>query len=415
MTVVGIWTGRHANALLKALRLTNEAFAKRLGTAVRTVAKWNAQPDIEPTPEMQAALDTLLASTSDEVKARFTLILSGDIVAPSPNNGRVADLSDIQTFLADLTSSSTGNEVISQLDQATHALAEVHTQAPAKRLLGQALEMHKQVQKLLQGRLRLSQRRDLFRIESDLLAHACILLGDLKHDQAAEDYGRAALALAQEAESNQAVARTALAKTLRWRERFIESANMARQGFESCPPSTVRTQLASQEANAAALLGDTGRACEALRRAEKAAEVAQADSGVSAWSFPTARQAIFALSVATHTGDPDAALRAARMADAGWAAGEPQVAANWAQIRVGAGIAHLERDELDDTLREVTPVLSLAPDLRVATVTGYMENLDRRLKHPRFNASKVAVDLRHKLRDFNAIALREDQSTESGT
>ena len=40
MEVVDIWTGRTAGCLRTALRMTNEEFAQRLGTAVRTVAKW---------------------------------------------------------------------------------------------------------------------------------------------------------------------------------------------------------------------------------------------------------------------------------------------------------------------------------------------------------------------------------------
>jgi tetratricopeptide (TPR) repeat protein len=329
---------------------------------------------------------------------------NGSPMSPSKGN-RVVDSTDIGAFLADLTASTTSNEVIGRLDRAVIALAEMHTQVPAKRLLGQASQLHRQAQDLLRGRLRLSQRRDLFRIESDLLAHTCLLLGDINRDQAAEQYGCVALALAQEAGSNQAVARTALAKTLRWRERFVESADMARLGFECSPVSTVRTQLASQEANAAALLGDGRRAHDALRRAEEAAEVAPSDSGVTAWSFPTARQAIFALSVAAHTGDPHAALRAARLADEGWAAGEPQVVANWAQIRVGAGLAHLDLGDLDAAVDEATPVLSLPPELRVATVTGYTGNLDRRLAHSRFRSSRLASDFRRKIREFNATAL----------
>src|SRR2546423_4070506 len=78
MQVVSIWTGRHATALRTALRLTNEAFAQTLGTATRTVAKWNAQPDLVPVPELQRTLDTSLQRASDEAKARFSSLVGGD-------------------------------------------------------------------------------------------------------------------------------------------------------------------------------------------------------------------------------------------------------------------------------------------------------------------------------------------------
>ena len=38
MEVIASWTGRHADALRQALRMTNESFAEHLGVAVRTVA-----------------------------------------------------------------------------------------------------------------------------------------------------------------------------------------------------------------------------------------------------------------------------------------------------------------------------------------------------------------------------------------
>lgn len=114
----------------------------------------------------------------------------------SPSNGsRAVDSTDIGAFLADLTASATSNEVIGRLDRAVIALAEMHTQVPAKRLLGQASQLHRQAQDLLHGRLRLSQRRDLFRIESGVLAHTCLLLGDINRDQTAEEYGCVALTL----------------------------------------------------------------------------------------------------------------------------------------------------------------------------------------------------------------------------
>ncbi|GAA0720630.1 hypothetical protein Drose_06900 [Dactylosporangium roseum] len=77
--VVDEWTGRRAALLRRALRLTNERFAERLGTAIRTVAKWNAEPAMVPTPDMQHALDTLLTQSSDGAKARFAMLLTSEI------------------------------------------------------------------------------------------------------------------------------------------------------------------------------------------------------------------------------------------------------------------------------------------------------------------------------------------------
>lgn len=320
----------------------------------------------------------------------------------------------IETLVAEVLGSDTSDGAIDQLARAVDSLAESHTQAPARRILAEGLRLHRQVSALVIGKQRLGQRRELFRIESALLAHLCILLDDVKRNETAQAYGAAALSFAAESETNQAIARSALAKALRWAERFTESADMARSGYECSPDTPIRVQLASQEANAAALLGDAGRARKALRRAERAAETVTGDSGISAWSFPAGRQAIFALSVAIETGDPDAALRAAAKADAAWSAGDSMALANWAQIRVGAGIAHLLKGSLDGAVAEVAPVLTLPPERRVSTVTAYMTHLDRRLRKGQLGESKAAVELRRSIREFNMAALPGDDFMENG-
>ncbi|MEU5884412.1 hypothetical protein [Spirillospora sp. NPDC047279] len=410
MHVVDIWTGRHANALQKAMRLTNEDFAlQELGVAVRTVAKWHANPDVEPTTELQRALDTSLSNASEAEKARFTLLLeeaSGD--RPQMPQSQVTSPNDIESLASGLTATSVTDDAVTELSQAVESLAESHTKAPAGRVLKEALRLHERTQGLLEKQMRLRQRRELYKAEASLLAHACLLFGDLKQDSIADRYGLTALAFAQEAETNPAIALSARAKNLRWQERFIESANVARHGYECSPATPIRIQLASQEANAAALLGDSTRAREALRRAESAAETVSQDSGRSAWSFAKGRQALFALAVATELGDADVALQAVEAADAGWAAGEPCIPANWAQIRVGAGLAHLMVGSLDGTIEEVTPMLSLAPELRVATVTDYVSKLDRRLASPKFHNTRQVDDLRQQLHEFNKAALSDD-------
>jgi hypothetical protein len=92
------------------------------------------------------------------------------------------------------------------------------------------------------------------------------------------------------------------------------------------------------------------------------------------------------------------------MAHNAWASGVPRVSATWAQIQAGAGIAHLMKDSLDQTIQEVRPVLALAPEFRVATVTAYLRDLDQRLANPRFERSKDAVVLRRDIRAFITAA-----------
>lgn len=305
--------------------------------------------------------------------------------------------------------SNLGEDTLAALAENTHRLAEEHSRTAPADLLVDVLSTHRSVQELLRGgRQRLRQTRDLISLDTQLLAHTCILLGDLHHDEVAITYGKAAHRYAQEAGVNPAEALSALAKTERWRGNYARSAELARQGYECSPPAPVRVLLAAQEANAVGLLGDHGRAQRALSRAEEAAAGPLAeDSGVTPWSCPRPRQALYALSVAvrTGTGNPDGALRAAQAADAGWAEGEPWIYGTWAQIRFGAGIAHVLKDDLDGAIQQVTPALELAPEFRLATITGYITELDTRLGAPRFRGSATAARLCEQIRWFAAVPL----------
>jgi 2'-5' RNA ligase len=145
-------------------------------------------------------------------------------------------------------------------------------------VIAEVLGLHREVQALLRsGKQRLRQTRELLRIDSGLLAHACVLLGDLGRDQAARDYGTAALLFAQEAEADEGIAWSVKSKTARWQNRFVESAELARRGFEVSGPTPTKVELAYREAIAIALnavcwhllVGDQPSARELSREARR--------------------------------------------------------------------------------------------------------------------------------------------------
>jgi hypothetical protein len=310
------------------------------------------------------------------------------------------EISDLMAWVAN---SNTTDDAIDQIAHVSAYLAQVHSQISPQMVLDGVLQAHQKIRSCLRsGKQRLRQTRELLRIDSDLLAHACLLLGDLGQDRKASQYGAAALILAQEAGSDQAIAWSAQAKTARWQKKYVESAEAARRGFEVSALSPTKVELAYREANAIALFGDAARARQALHRAQEVTEAlpARHDSAASAWSFPTGRQAIFTLSVAIHTGDPDGALRAAAMAEQGWASGEPKIPANWAQIKAGSSIAYLMKDSLDGAAYQIAPVLDLPKELRVSTVTGYLQKLRSLLAQPRFSKSETVARLTFQIRDF---------------
>jgi hypothetical protein len=349
-------------------------------------------------PKLARDIDEALAAGGEIIRAA-----AGSDTAEGARAG-TAEALNVITWI---TATNASDDAIAELERSAQYLAEAHGRMPAGKVLG----VHQAAHALLRGgRQRLAQTRDLQRIDSGLLAHACLLLGDLGQYEAARAYGSAALVCAQEAGADEGLAWTAMAKTARWQDRFAEAGTLAARGFEASGQPPVRAELAYREANAIALFGDVLRARDALRRADLASDGLE-DAGTSAWSFSRGRQAIFRLSVCIHTGDPDGALRAAQDADAYWDAGGGKVMATWAQVRAGAAMAYLLKAELDGAAGQLRPVLELPADQRISTVTGYLDEISGMLRTRRFAASLLAVQLGEQVREFTAAGVTATMDT----
>lgn len=75
MNVVETWTGRTACLLQQAMRLTNEAFAERLGISERTISRWHANPAMTHRTEVQQILDIAYEEAGEAVRQRFALLI----------------------------------------------------------------------------------------------------------------------------------------------------------------------------------------------------------------------------------------------------------------------------------------------------------------------------------------------------
>jgi transcriptional regulator with XRE-family HTH domain len=83
--VTEAWTGARATALRKALRLTIDQFANRLGMSPRGVAHWRANPDVVPRVAQWDRLDDLLDNASPAARKRFEELTSATTASnPTP-------------------------------------------------------------------------------------------------------------------------------------------------------------------------------------------------------------------------------------------------------------------------------------------------------------------------------------------
>lgn len=72
---VATWTGHTACLLQKALRMTNEEFAERLGLSDRTISRWHSSPTMTHRSEVQQILDLAYERAGEAVHRRFALLM----------------------------------------------------------------------------------------------------------------------------------------------------------------------------------------------------------------------------------------------------------------------------------------------------------------------------------------------------
>jgi hypothetical protein len=72
----------------------------------------------------------------------------------------------------------------------------------------------------------------------------------------------------------------------------------------------------------------------------------------------------------------------------------------WSLIQAGAGIAHLMKGDLPAAGERLTQVTQLPPDLRISTITGYLEDMDALLRGHRFAGIQQATDMREQITAF---------------
>lgn len=76
-TGVTRWTGREVAVLREALRMNGKDFAAKVGISTRQLVNWEGRGEsIKPHPSNQAALDTLLSTSSPDAQRRFAQLLT---------------------------------------------------------------------------------------------------------------------------------------------------------------------------------------------------------------------------------------------------------------------------------------------------------------------------------------------------
>jgi transcriptional regulator with XRE-family HTH domain len=351
------------------------------------------------------AWETGIAEVPVEVRDACRKITADQLLGEGAGGGTRSSYAGLSSAEADareviawMESTNISDNVIDYLTEATIRAAEDHISLPPTVMLGRVRQLHAMATTLLRGgRQRIRQTRELLRVDAELLAHLCQLLGDVHRDRAACASGRAAMVLADEAGCSPATVFSAQAQIARWRHRHAEAADLAAEGFKRAAPPPLRVLLAYQEATAAAADGQAWRAHAAMARAEAIDDGLAPDS---AWSCPPARQALYRLGVELNLGHPREVLQQATETKPLWGRERPHAFGTWAHYQIVVANAHLMLGSADGATEQIGPVLSLPSEYRLSTLVEHVTTIDTLLRDQRFNGSAETADIRAQLAEF---------------
>ncbi|MGW4639534.1 hypothetical protein ACWEN6_13450 [Sphaerisporangium sp. NPDC004334] len=276
-------------------------------------------------------------------------------------------------FGAWVESTNVGAGTMAHLEEQINRLARESLHSAPLVTLAQAADLARRTLHLLRsGHQHLPQAFDLHIMVGKLCALMSWVSSDIGHMAAADAHARTGRIIADQVShpALTALLLSAQSKSAFWEGRWREAAALARHGYDLAGPDSARVLLACQEADAWQAQGDITAAKSALTRADEARDqIVQHNLLAGPYSCGPARQANYTMAVHLRDHQPQRALQAAADAERAWRNGDAQAYGTWAQVRIGAAIAHLHDGEIDGAQVMLRPVLELPMDRRLATLT----------------------------------------------
>jgi tetratricopeptide (TPR) repeat protein len=317
---------------------------------------------------------------------------------------------------AEATNISDG--ALSYLDSATFQLAHDCLTVPPFQTGERAYALVERIRSVLRsGRQRLGQTRDLYVIAGKLCAILSWISSDLGELALADSHARNGWTLADQADHDglRALLLSARSKIDFWRRRYGEAAKHARRGYEYNPPGTLRVLLACQEADALQAIGKIEDAMEALTRSERTQDairtqddVNEADELGGIFGCGIARQSNYSIATYLRSGSMDQALLQVHRAETAWRDGEEWAYGTWAQVQIGAAIAHLMNGEMDGAALILRRILDEPAEKRLATLTTRLHReVTPLLTSSAIGQSKLAFTLREGISDYSNSPIRQ--------
>jgi tetratricopeptide (TPR) repeat protein len=304
----------------------------------------------------------------------------------------------ISELVAWVEETNMGDGTLGYLDGATSQLAHDCLSTPPIRSHERAASLTRRVFDLLRsGHQRIGQTRDLYVIAGKLCAVLSWVSSDLGQLVAAEGHIRNGWTLAEQADHNglRALLLCARSKNAFWNSRYADAAMYARRGYEYDPPGTARVLLACQESDALQALGKIDEARKVLDLAERSLDnIREADELGGIFGCGAARQANYSIATYLRAGSVKQALREVERAEAAWRNGEEWAYGTWAQVQIGAAIAHLMSGEVEAAATILQQILDEPAERHLATLTTRLRReVTPLLENPAMKQAKAAIML----------------------
>ncbi|MGW1887590.1 helix-turn-helix domain-containing protein [Streptomyces sp. NPDC001970] len=302
--------------------------------------------------------------------------------------------------------------VVEQLEADVGRLARMYVSHPLMEQYVEIKRLRDGVFELLRGRQHPRQTTDLYLSASRLCglsAHVCLDLGD--YDSAAT-HARTARACAEAAghEGMLAWVRAVQSLIAYWTGRYEQAAQLAQSGRRHRASGSISARLASLEARALAIVGDSAGAFAALCDAERSREAMSGqDEMTGVFDFPVAKQLAYAGTTLLAVGGQQHVQQAVASADMAIrlyrsAEGDDQSVGDLFAAHVDLARGHLLLGDLDGTEEMLGFVLGASPERMSASIVRRLTALGRELGGPQYGEAAQAVHLRERLQHTAVLA-----------
>ncbi|MFC6080739.1 hypothetical protein [Sphaerisporangium aureirubrum] len=412
--VIDLWTGRKAGILRSALRLSVEAFAHHLGIGVRTVAKWDAEPDIVPQPSMQQVLDLTLEQAAETAKARFALLMeAGESrsfgARPQPREVMLAAAQESAQDAA-LRAAHCDADSIEDLHDQVVSVARAYSSRAPMAVFAEARATRDLARSFVERTRRPSELMDLYFVLGKTNALMASIAFDLGNWQAAATLARSATTYADLAQHGSLQAWTlGLQGTLAfWRDEPERSLDFITRGLLVAPEGASRHRLRYIASRAYAVQGDSVAAGKVLTAARRDRETAAGRSDElhddirGEFTFDDARAAACAAAAWLHLGDGERAADHAQLALDAYAE-VPELRRPFSPVtgaRIDLAAAHLLMRDRDAAEEELVSVFALPSAFRNASLSGRIGRVQSLLKASHWRSDAGTRDLADRIADW---------------